>query len=412
MAEPTSTDGTAVRLPRELELSAAHIVGRLMGEIEAERDAMVQRIVGQIRREIPEFRRIPAQSLASAVQGTLSRAVAALRELRPPTEAELMASAAIGRERAEQGLAVDAVLHAYRISISSVWARFGELARERGADVSSVLAFSETLWLWADALMDEVSSAHREVELQLAREEQQLRDAFVLAALVGTADPAELQRDGAMYGLDADQCYVPIRARNRDPTSEASSRRLAFALAANGGLVAALEHDIAAILMRPPEPLPGLVAGVGPPARLTALPAAFALASRALQTALAFGREGVFSISDLSIRPAILIDEALGVAFVERYLRPLWALGRLGTELECTLRTWLEHDMQIDASARTLALHPNTLRHRLRRFEEVTGSNLRRPTDIIELWWALEWASLTGAGPLPAQAAAQANARP
>jgi DNA-binding PucR family transcriptional regulator len=69
--------------------------------------------------------------------------------------------------------------------------------------------------------------------------------------------------------------------------------------------------------------------------------------------------------------------------------------------------------MQIDASARTLALHPNTLRHRLRRFEEVTGSNLRRPTDIIELWWALEWASLTGAGPLPAiQAAARANAGP
>jgi DNA-binding PucR family transcriptional regulator len=35
-------------------------------------------------------------------------------------------------------------------------------------------------------------------------------------------------------------------------------------------------------------------------------------------------------------------------------------------------------------------VHPNTLRHRLRRFEEATGANLRRPTDLVELWWALE----------------------
>ena len=49
-----------------------------------------------------------------------------------------------------------------------------------------MLAFSETLWLWADAVMDIVAAAHREVELEQAREEQQRRDAFVLALLTGT----------------------------------------------------------------------------------------------------------------------------------------------------------------------------------------------------------------------------------
>ena len=49
---------------------------------------------------------------------------------------ELERAAAVGGERAEQGLSVDAVLHAYRISISAVWSRFGELARERGANVT------------------------------------------------------------------------------------------------------------------------------------------------------------------------------------------------------------------------------------------------------------------------------------
>src|SRR4029453_7105909 len=123
-------------------------------------------------------------------------------------------AAAVGRERAEQGLTVDAVLHAYRISVGAVWSRFGEVARERGADVSSVLAFSETLWLWADAVMDVVASAHREVELERAREEQQRRDAFVLALLTGTIDPAELGRESASYGLDPEREYVPFRARS------------------------------------------------------------------------------------------------------------------------------------------------------------------------------------------------------
>jgi DNA-binding PucR family transcriptional regulator len=37
-----------------------------------------------------------------------------------------------------------------------------------------------------------------------------------------------------------------------------------------------------------------------------------------------------------------------------------------------------------------LHVHPNTLRHRLRRYEQATGASLRRQADLVELWWALE----------------------
>ena len=144
-------------------------VGQLVAQIEAELDGLVDGIVKRIRTEVPDFRRLPASTLATAVRGNVTRALSALRDLRPPTPDELERAAAVGRERAEQGLTVDAVLHAYRISISAVWSRFGELARERGANVASVLAFSETLWLWADAVMDVVAAAHREVELARTR---------------------------------------------------------------------------------------------------------------------------------------------------------------------------------------------------------------------------------------------------
>jgi hypothetical protein len=351
---------------------AAVVVGSLVTQIEQELDAVVDSIGDRIRDEIPDFRRLPRATLAVAVRGNVSRALAALRDLRDPTPDELERAAAVGRERAEQGVTVDAVLHAYRISITAVWSRFGELAREQGADVATVLAFSETLWRWADAVMDVVAAAHREVELEQAREEQQRRDAFVLALLTGTLDPGELARECATFGLDPERAYVPFRARGRFKPD---------------GMSIALDHDVAGITMNAPNAPNGVTIGFAAPARLEALPAGFTRASRALQTALAFGQTGAFSLADLSIRPAILADDALGDAFAERHLAPL---AGLGMELEETLRTYLDLGMRIDETARALHVHANTLRHRLRRFEEATGANLRDPRVVVELWWALE----------------------
>ena len=103
------------------------------------------------------------------------------------------------------------------------------------------------------------------------------------------------------------------------------------------------------------------------------------------------------SLADLSILPAVLVDQALGDAFVARYLEPLAAMGRHGGEIEATLRVWLDNGMRIDDTAKALHVHPNTLRHRLRRFEEATGASLRSATEVMELWWALERRRLVGA---------------
>jgi DNA-binding PucR family transcriptional regulator len=46
--------------------------------------------------------------------------------------------------------------------------------------------------------------------------------------------------------------------------------------------------------------------------------------------------------------------------------------------------------MSVEAAARELVVHPNTLRYRLKRVEELAGVDLRQTTDIVELWWALE----------------------
>src|SRR3954468_8775830 len=242
-------------------MAAVGVVASLVAQIEDELEVVVAAIGDRIREEIPDFRRLPAEAPAGAVRGNVSRALAAPAELPGPQAEGLERAAAVGRERAEQGLSVDAVLHAYRISITAVWSRFGELARAQGADVAAVLAFSETLWRWADAVMDVVAAAHREVELEQAREEQQRRDAFVFAVLSGTLNSDELRRESATFGLDPERAYVPFRARG-------ANHRAAMTLAGPGGLFITLDHDTAGIAVSAPAAPPNTTVGFASPARL------------------------------------------------------------------------------------------------------------------------------------------------
>jgi purine catabolism regulator len=63
--------------------------------------------------------------------------------------------------------------------------------------------------------------------------------------------------------------------------------------------------------------------------------------------------------------------------------------GRNGTELLDTLRHYLDHNAGVEATARALGVHRNTLRARLRTAERVMGRSLDVPRHRLELWAAL-----------------------
>jgi DNA-binding PucR family transcriptional regulator len=190
--------------------------------------------------------------------------------------------------------------------------------------------------------------------------------------------------------------YIPLRAR---PSENVDARHLQRALEAGGraagdgagALVAVIEGDVWGLVSRPPAmPAGHGVVGLGPAAELSGVPAAFKLAARALETAMALGRRGVVGIDDLSLRPVVLSEDHMGDRLVQRYLEPLRELGDFGAALERTVQEYLDNGMRIDESARALIVHPNTLRHRLDRFQQVTGADLRRTEDVVEVWWALQ----------------------
>ena len=63
--------------------------------------------------------------------------------------------------------------------------------------------------------------------------------------------------------------------------------------------------------------------------------------------------------------------------------------ARRGGELELTLRTYLDHDGQWAATAGALHVHVNTLRNRLAKITELTGRDVGRTEDRVDLFLAL-----------------------
>jgi PucR C-terminal helix-turn-helix domain/GGDEF-like domain/GAF domain len=55
-----------------------------------------------------------------------------------------------------------------------------------------------------------------------------------------------------------------------------------------------------------------------------------------------------------------------------------------------TFRVWQDNDASVRRTAEVLFCHPNTVRHRLRRIEKLTGRSLTRPRDVAELCLAFE----------------------
>ncbi|MFD1502866.1 PucR family transcriptional regulator, partial [Streptosporangium lutulentum] len=64
--------------------------------------------------------------------------------------------------------------------------------------------------------------------------------------------------------------------------------------------------------------------------------------------------------------------------------------ARRGGELEATLRAFLDHDGHWAATAASLHVHVNTLRNRLSKIAELTGRDVSRTEDRVDLFLALE----------------------
>jgi len=255
------------------------------------------------------------------------------------------------------------------------------------------------------------------VGLELMRErvvretERRLAGNVLAAALSGRLDPEELRGRLRPFGI-GDRASLLLFELEDAAGSEA---RLEAALTAAGapGLVATTASGTRSFLCAVldgdvPEPVEiarraraALAGGSGPVRAaasrtlpVTSLRRAFHEARCALEaTAVRNGdAPEVATHEDLGAFTLLLAlqdDDALRL-YSEGILEPISeAEGSYGDELLRSLEAFIEHNGNWERAARELYCHRHTLRYRIRKVEELTGRDLSRATDRIEVWLAL-----------------------
>src|SRR4029078_5636994 len=138
----------------------------------------------------------------------------------------------------------------------------------------------------------------------------------------------------------------------------------------------------------------GVAAAASRPAGVGSLRRAFHEPRCALEaTSLADGEAPeVASHQDLGAFTLLLAlqdDDALRL-YSAGLLEPIERTeGEYGGELLRSLEAFIENNGNWERAARQLSCHRHTLRYRIRKIEELTGRDLSRATDRIELWLAL-----------------------
>jgi hypothetical protein len=384
------------------------LLEEMFDRLEAGLDELAVELVAKYQREIPDYASVPAEELLAGVRVDAAAALVGVRSERAPTASELEIAARVGEERAAAGISLEALLQAFRVGGGEVIARARVIGEELEVDAEALLSMFEHAWSWVNQVSIAGAAGYRRAEISSLRADAQSRAGLLHGLLHGTLPLPRLRAHVSSLGIDYDQAVFALRAR----ADESMAPHRLEALVAERSdtpakLIGFVDGDVAGIVLRRPELPAPVVAGIGPPVRFEALGESFADATRALEAATAFARAGVFALEDLALEVAF-IDERIGEALEQRCLAAVDALGDRGPVLERTLREFLSSGMRYEQTAREQVLHPNTLRKRLARYEELSGLDLHRMDDLVALWWALERRrvrALKGpAGPSPDEA--------
>jgi sugar diacid utilization regulator len=365
---------------------------RVIAAMAAQQTHVGGRLHADLTDDIPSYRVVPRELLDQIWHRHVQRALAVVREGVVPAP-EDFDEADVARDRVARGVPLADGLRAFRRALSAIRDLFIAEATERGLDPGLIVDRTKCLWELADVASLQIAAVHRQAEVDSALFDARRRADFLRGLLHGTLSAAEIHSGAAIYGLDPTRPYRAIRAvPNGNAGPDALERSLESHGRRNGrpALLTVLDEAVVGVVAARPETGdPEVTAGLGPPTDLAAVHHSFRAAGRMLEVARAYGLRGVYDLGDLSWRVAVVAEPELAELLLDRYLRPLEAEGEFGALIEESVREYLETGRRIREVARRAHVHANTVRYRLRRFEELTGTSLDAPDTAVELSWSL-----------------------
>jgi hypothetical protein len=312
-----------------------------------------------------------------------------------------------GTARALAGVPLPAVMTAYRIGFRFMWEQTLAAARAAAVPTDSILDATARVFLAQDTFTQAMASAYRQQLTTQIVEREEERSALVEALLSHRiTDSQSLWEAADLLRLPTSGPYVVVAAELPAigklglPTIEnkLSIRDIRSAWRLLPDLQVGIVHvrgpvpaDTLGILVEVLRQAATARVGISPPFHELAETsdalrfARLAVTGKPLDDSLVT----VFDDTPLSVAAVSAPDV---MAKIESSV--LGALNALPAEdravLVDTFQAWLQAGGSANDTAATIYCHPNTVRHRLHRIEELTGRSLSRPKDLAELCLAFE----------------------
>lgn len=355
----------------------------------SDRDQIVRRVTQAVTGSVPSYASTPSSEVWIGMTRILERAAHG-NPFGEPTEEDRLAALGTGVQGAGAGIAVEDLVTAVLLGVREVEQDVLDRAARAGVGPDVLLAASRRSRVWAEQVAVWAAQGLRGARAEEV-EDHVRQDRLVAELRAGDVDAA--RATAARLGLDLADRWWAVVVLGGGPA--ALALRLATPHGVWGGQTDATS-GLAGIVARRPSVPAELVVGLAGPAVIDDLPGALRDAQRAARVGRRFGCSGALTLADLGLLVPLAEDPALARRLRERWVAPLAAEPR--HELEQTLRTWLQRDGQVDAVARDLAVHANTIRNRLVRVGRLIGEDWRTPQHRAELWAAfqVEAAELVG----------------
>lgn len=411
---------------------AVAVLHRAAGVLLEALPELTDRLVEALREQEPAYRAAmetePAE-IWQEVHHSLRHNVASLIQPREFREAAHRTSRWIGESRAEQGVPLDAVMHAFRMGGAMVWQDLvDDTARRHPEDTRLLVHVAADVWNFVDEHCAVVAEAYRQAERRLSWRRENQQRLMTAALLDGTARIADLPDAAAMLGLPVQGRYAvlavagaraphgagrpPLDLAEGTPALWHSAGDVELAILPLGTAPTAAEAEPRADVEDGTAVLPDAAAPDATDGELALLTDTLT-APPGTRVGVSSVVDGLASVGDarrlaetaLKACPAsggtVLLDEhlpaalvvsspGLGTALADRVLGPLDRLDPADRDVLIeTLTAWLDSDGSAQRAGTKLYCHRNTVLNRLRRFEQLTGRCLTRPTDAVEVSLAL-----------------------
>lgn len=382
---------------------AAWALSRLPELIDTACDAVHERIAFYRDTEL-----VTRDELAGSVESNLRSLIAAVGDGAHPLDPA--AARATGRRRAQQGAPLPEVLRAYRLTFVTLWdGLVGHVRSLDGTANDALLTASSTLWLLSDEHAVALTEGYRAATAELLLAGQRRRTALVEALLSGQPSPdAGPWEAAALLGLPPDGLLVVVAADTSGLAQE-SLPGIESRLAEQGIVsawrltpaqqlgVISLQATQRAVMLAELERAVLARTGVSPSyTELADTPRALRLAHAAQRT-MPPGVAGVHTFSDRPLAALVVREPTESRRLAQRVLGGVLQLpSEDRTTLIDTLESYLDHGGSAERAGQALFCHPNTVRYRLRRLQELSGRSLTDPRDVAELATAVDVVRLDG----------------